>query len=70
MKTIDDDSKNYCKCKKCHDYYIFKHDEAKWIEHGTYSEKIATCPYCGCINVVKYQDGFNQNPNLDSRYFK
>lgn len=60
---------NSCECKKCHTHYIFKPDEAKWIEYGTYSVKVATCPDCGCVNVVKYQDGFNQNPNLDRRYF-
>ena len=77
MKTIEDyeldyfdkQSNNNCECKKCHESFIFKPDEAYWIERGTYSEKVTKCPHCGCINAVKYIDGFNQNPNLDQRYF-
>ena len=75
MKTIKmyedefSDVKNYCACKKCHESFVFRPDEAHWVEQGMYSEKVTKCPYCGCINVVRYQDGFNQNPNLDSRYF-
>ena len=62
--------KKYHTCKKCKESFIFKSDESWWIEQGTYSEKVTKCPHCGCINVVKYQDGFNQNPNFDRRYFK
>lgn len=61
---------NNCTCKKCHESFVFKPDECHWIEQGMYSEKVTKCPICGCINVVKYQDGFNQNPNFDRRYFK
>ena len=57
-----------CTCKKCHS--LFKPDKYEWCEQGMYSEKITKCPECGCINVVKYQDGFNQNPNFDERYYR
>ncbi len=70
MKDEEYTVKNYHRCRKCNEYFNFKPEEIKWIERGTYSEKIATCKYCGCINVVKYQDGFNQNPNLDKRYYE
>ena len=76
MKTIEQyeaafvRSQNNCMCKKCGSFFIFKSDEARWIERGMYSEKIVKCPECECVNVVKYQDGFNQNPNFDRRYYK
>ena len=76
MKTIEQlaeefsRTQNNCLCKKCHESFMFKPDDAHWIEQGMYSEKVVKCPECGCINVVKYQDGFNQNPNFDRRYFK
>lgn len=60
-------SSSLCTCNKCHS--LFKPDKYEWVEHGTYSSKITKCPKCGCVNVVKYQDGFNQNPNFDKRYF-
>lgn len=61
---------NNCTCKKCDSYFVFKPDETFWIEHSTYSEKVTKCPDCGCINVIRYQDGFNQNPNFDNRYYE
>lgn len=69
MKKQSNDA-NYCRCRKCQEYFVFLPDETRWLEFDTYSEKITNCPYCGCINTIKYQDGFNQNPNLDERYFK
>lgn len=75
MKTIEQyedefsRTQNNCTCKKCNLSFIFKPEEAWWIEQCMYSEKVAKCPDCGCINVVKYQDGFNQNPNFDRRYY-
>lgn len=67
---IPEDKKNNCTCKKCKSNFVFKPDETRWIEQGMYSEKVVKCPDCGCVNVVKYVDGFNQNPNWNSRYFK
>lgn len=75
MKTIEQyedefsRTQNNCICKKCGSHFIFKPDETWWIEQGMYSEKVAECTQCGCINVIKYTDGFNQNPNYDYRYF-
>lgn len=60
----------HCTCKKCDSLFQLMPDNVWWVEQGMYSEKVTKCPECGCINVVKYQDGFNQNPNLDERYFK
>ena len=69
MKEYDYENTHViCQCKKCS--LIFKPDDIWWAEHGTYSEKITKCPKCVCINVLKYQDGFNQNPNFDNRYYK
>lgn len=59
-------TKTCCKCGKSFSYMP---ENARWMEYGTYSQKVVDCPHCGCVNVVKYQDGFNQNPNLDERYF-
>ena len=65
----DENTASRYQCKKCHDYFNFKPDEVRWIEFGSYSEKTITCPHCGCVNVIKYVDGFNQNPNFDERYY-
>ena len=59
-----------CTCKKCKQSFRFKPDETYWIEQGMYSEKVIKCSNCGCINVLKYVDGFNQNPKLDNRYYE
>lgn len=56
-------------CIKCKDDFVFTPEDIKWIEHGTYSEKIVTCPYCGCINVVKYVDASGLHVNDDKRYY-
>ena len=64
------DKKYEHNCKKCHEFFIYESDDIRWIENGMYSEKVVKCPHCGCINVIKYKDGFNQNPNLNRRYFK
>ena len=75
MKTIEDyesdfvKHQNNCTCIKCKESFVFKPGEAFWIERAMYSEKVVKCPYCGCVNVVKYIDGFNQNTNCDRRYF-
>ena len=75
MKTVKQyeeefiETQNNCVCKKCHESFIYKPDAIWWVERGTYSEKLVKCPECGCVNVVKYIDGFNQNPNIDYRYF-
>lgn len=61
---------NHCKCKKCStDFYFVPDEDTWWNEEGTYSEKLVKCTNCDCINVVQYVDGYNQNPNLDERYF-
>lgn len=67
---IPEDQKHNCTCKKCKSNFVFKSDECRWVEWGMYSEKITNCPNCGCFSVVKYVDGFNQNPNTNSRYYK
>ena len=66
---VPEHKKHNCTCKKCNSNFVFKSDETRWIEHGTYSEKVVDCPECKCVNVVRYADGFNQNPNWDKRYF-
>ena len=70
LDVIPEDKKHNCTCKRCKTNFVYKADDTRWIEQGMYSEKVTNCPECGCINVVKYVDGFNQNPNWDKRYFK
>ena len=69
MDIIPEDKKNNCTCKKCKSNFVFKADETYWVEQGMYSEKVVKCLECNCINVVRYADGFNQNPNWNKRYF-
>lgn len=69
MDVIPENKKSNCRCVKCKANFVFKADECKFYEFGTYSDKTIVCPECGCINSVKYIDGFNQNPNWDKRYF-
>lgn len=73
MKNIEDYEdeikQDICTCKKCNSTFKYEPDDIFWIEQGMYSEKVIKCPECGCINVIKYVDGFNQNPNFNRRYF-
>lgn len=62
---------NHCVCKKCSKSFVFKPDEVKWYDFGTYSVKTTKCISCGCINELKYQDAAGLYTNYDSRlYFK
>lgn len=67
---VPEDRKNNCTCKKCKSNFVFMPDETYWVEQGMYSEKVVKCTHCECVNVVKYVDGFNQNPNWYGKYFK
>ena len=70
MEEIEKHNQNKnCVCKRCSTEFVFKKNEVFWKEQGVYSEKLVKCTNCGCINVLKYVNGFNQNPNLDKRYF-
>lgn len=72
-KTVQDeipeDKKNNCTCKKCGLNFVFKSDECKYYEFGTYSDKTVICPECGCINSVRTIDALGLNVNFDQRYY-
>lgn len=62
-------NQNTKKCIKCKESFIYMPDEIKWVEFGTYSAKITTCPYCGATNVIKYIDAPGLYTDRDKRYY-
>ena len=69
MDVVNEGKQDYYVCRKCHNTFIFKPDEIKWYERGTYSEKTIICKECGCINVIQYKDAYGLNVNNDKRYY-
>lgn len=64
-------SKQYIEiCPTCDDYFYYTDEDIKWVEYGTYSSKIITCPFCGCINIIKYVDANGLYVNDDERYYE
>ena len=56
-------------CKQCGKR--FKHEDAQtwWDENGVWSMKLAECPYCNRVNVIKSEIYFELDVNNDSRYY-
>lgn len=56
-------------CKYC-ESKIDKSSKPKiwWDESGTESVKLIKCPFCGKIQVIKYEPCCNLN--YDERYYK
>ena len=69
-EKLQSKKKSSCVCKKCSTEFVFKPDECKFYEFGTYSDKTVECPECGCINSVRQYNAFGQDVNNDKRYFK
>ena len=63
------DGQNNKRCSKCKEHFVYKPEETKWIEYGTYSSKIVSCPFCGCINVIKNVESKGLYVNDDKRYY-
>ena len=48
--------------------FIYYQEETWWDEKGMSSVKLTKCPYCGCIQSIKY--GTLHDVNKDERYYK
>jgi len=60
--------KKCCQCGKIHDYQI---DELKIDYSGLgYTAKLGNCPFCGQINIIKYEEDNNLDVNNDERYYR
>ena len=63
------------KCKACKEYYDLNIQNVWWDEQGSYPVKLASCPYCNEIRVIRFGDNtidsstFRYNLNLDERYY-
>lgn len=75
MKTIEkkfdsniDEKTNNKVCSKCKEDFIYKQEETWWNEQGMSSVKLVKCPYCGCIQAIKF--GELHDVNKDARYYK
>lgn len=62
--------KNNLVCKKCSTDFVFKPDECKFYEFGTYSAKTIVCPKCGCTNTIKWIEASGLDVNNDERYYQ
>lgn len=61
----------YKECKKCDVIFTYTSDEVWWDEKGYgYSTKLVKCPYCGCINVIQYNEDYGNDVNNDERFYK
>ena len=56
-------------CSKCKENFVYFPDEVKWIDYGTYSVKVCTCPYCGTVQSIKFENASGLNLNNDSKYY-
>lgn len=66
MQEIDN-KKNYKTCIKCKDDFTYYDKDTKWDENGMSSVKLVTCPYCKCVQAIKY--GKIHDVNNDERYY-
>ena len=66
---IQEQSHNSKKCTKCKENFIYLPDEVQWREFGTYSAKITTCPYCGSVQIIKYENAFGLDVNNDDKFY-
>ena len=64
---MEERSKHNKDCLKCQEDFIWYEKEAWWDFKGSTDTKLIKCPYCGCVQPVKYIEQIN--PNIDKRYF-
>lgn len=55
------------KCIKCNEYFSYTQEDTWWDENGMSSTKLVKCPYCNCVQAIKY--GKLQDLNNDERYY-
>lgn len=67
--TEEEGVNNGCSCIKCRKDFTYYSNEITWQEFGTYSAKTVKCPYCKCVNVIKYDDASGLNVNFDRKYY-
>lgn len=53
-------------CGKCKKISMIR---TWWEEAGTYSTKLAQCPYCKKITVIRNEDAAGLYVNTDGRYY-
>ncbi len=58
-------------CRKCKIPFEYSNKDAFWDENGSgYSTKLAICPICGHVNILKYEEDLALNVNNDERYYR
>lgn len=56
-------------CPKC-DWFMVDKESTYFDEAGTYTTRLAKCPYCGEIRVVEFiEDKSSLYVNDDDRYY-
>ena len=66
----DNKCQHNLKCKKCKENFVYHPKDTYWDDNGYgYSVKLIKCPFCGCINVVKYYEDRGLYVNYDNRYY-
>ena len=64
---MEEKSKHNKSCLGCKNNFIWYEKDTWWDFKGSTDTKLIKCPYCGCIQSVKYIEQIN--PNIDKRYF-
>ena len=61
-------SKNNNTCIKCKTDFVYFPNETWWDYSGCTNTKLTTCPNCGCVQAVKYEE--QPEVNFDIRYYE
>ena len=56
-------------CKNCGCNFEPDEDKVKWMEWGSYSEKITTCPECDKVVVIKQENAQGLFINFERKYY-
>lgn len=59
------------RCEKCSHPNVVYSSMTYWDDKCSgYSRKLYTCPKCGCINVIGYEEDLGLYVNDDDRYYR
>jgi hypothetical protein len=63
-------SKHDKKCRKCNSKFTYTSEDTWWDYSVFTNTKLVKCPDCGCVQAVKYEEGFGLDVNSDSRFYE
>lgn len=67
----EEEVKQLYMCQKCSHINAVGSSMTHWDDKCSgYSRKFYTCPKCGCINVIWYEEDLGLYVNYDDRYYR